>query len=87
MSDPDGTSRMQGAMAGSDGSWVMTMGGLGLFLEPGGRPLGRREISTVPASSLVVVVVVLGFLEGGVGVVVGAEEVAAVSESSECGGK
>lgn len=63
-------------MAGS-GSRVMTMGGLGLFLEPEGLPLGRRETSMVPPSSLVVVVVaataeeVLGFLEeGGVGVVV-----------------
>lgn len=43
----------------------MMMGGLGLFLEPGGRPRGRRGISIVAPSlaaavggSLVVVVVV-----------------------------
>lgn len=40
MSVAGGSSRTYGAMAGS-GSRVMITGGLGLFLEPGGRPRGR----------------------------------------------
>lgn len=43
-SDPDGISRTYGDMDGS-GSRVMIMGDLSLFLEPGGRPRGRRRIS------------------------------------------
>lgn len=43
-SEPAEISRMTGFMAKSL-SLVMTMGGLGLFLDPGGRPLGFFEIS------------------------------------------
>lgn len=68
---------MYGDMAGS-GSRVMTTGGLGLFFEPGGLPLGRRGTSMVPPSSEAAVV--LGFLEEGevgVAVVVSSESLAA----------
>lgn len=34
-------------------SRVTIMGGLGLFLEPGGRPLGRREEGVAPPPELV----------------------------------
>lgn len=49
MSFPPGTSRMYGLIAGSV-SRVMTTGGLGLFLEPGGRPLGLLTTSMVAPS-------------------------------------
>lgn len=54
ISSPLGTSRTYGDIEES-GSWVMTTGGfgLGLFLDPGGRPLGRRTTS-IDAPSLLV---------------------------------
>lgn len=77
MSDPPEISRMNGAMEGSF-SRVMTIGGLGLFFDPGGLPLGRRATSTVPPSSAEA----LGFLEGAAAAEVGGRE-AALSASSE----
>lgn len=52
ISDPSETSRTYGDIAGS-GSRVTETDGFGLFLDPGGRPLGRRTTS-MDASSLVV---------------------------------
>lgn len=46
---PPEISKMKGLMAGS-GSRVIIIGGLGLFLEPGGRPLGRLTTSIVAPS-------------------------------------
>ncbi|BAT81721.1 hypothetical protein VIGAN_03152900 [Vigna angularis var. angularis] len=46
---PPGISKMKGLMEGS-GSRVIIRGGLGLFLEPGGRPLGLRTTSIVAPS-------------------------------------
>ena len=46
---PPGISRMYGLIAGS-GSRVIMRGGLGLFLDPGGRPLGRLTTSMVAPS-------------------------------------
>lgn len=62
ISVPPGSSRTYGDIDGS-GSRVMTMGGLGLFLDPGGRPLGRLTTSIdAPSLAPVVVVVVMSFL-------------------------
>jgi hypothetical protein len=63
-SEPAEISRTTGFMAESL-SLVMIMGGLGLFLEPGGRPLGFFETSGVdPNSQMAMAVLFLG-LDGG----------------------
>lgn len=64
ISVPPGSSSTYGDIDGS-ASRVMTMGGLGLFLDPGGRPLGRL-ITSMDAPSLPVVLT--SFLVG-VGVI------------------
>lgn len=46
---PPCTSRIYGLIAGS-GSRVIIIGGLGLFFDPGGLPLGLRAISIVAPS-------------------------------------
>ncbi|KAF1863855.1 hypothetical protein Lal_00030972 [Lupinus albus] len=46
---PFGSSKMYGLVTGS-GSLINTIGDLGLFLEPGGRPLGLRATSIVAPS-------------------------------------
>lgn len=43
----------------------MIMGGLGLFLDPGGRPLGFFETSGVDPNSLMAMALVLLGLDGG----------------------
>lgn len=53
ISIPPGSSSTYGDIDGS-GSRVITIGGLGLFLDPGGRPLGRLATS-IDAPSLTVV--------------------------------
>lgn len=60
-SEPADISRTTGFMAESL-SLVMTMGGLGLFLDPGGRPLGFFEISGVDPNSAPQALVALVFL-------------------------
>jgi hypothetical protein len=52
---------MTGFMAESL-SLVMTMGGLGLFLDPGGLPLGFFEVSGVDPNSVAQMLVVMVFL-------------------------
>lgn len=63
-SEPADISSITGFMAESQYSLVITMGGLGLFLDPGGLPLGFLDISGIDPNSVsqAVVLVPLVFL-------------------------